>query len=334
MSLYISLLNNIAVSFFGGILSASFCNALSTRKRKLIFIGCMVLLPLIQSILYFSKGADFVRHIYPLAVHLPLVIVLWMLTGKLLWSVFSVQAAYLCCELRRWVALATVAVFSGRQMMQEVLEKKTDMVVGDRLSSTYFEENKRPFHNFGNSLVRFSINHLFKSDIRDIMTGYRAFSFQFVKTFPVLSKGFEIETEMSIHAVDKNMQISNIIIEYRDRPEGSESKLNTYSDGFKVLKTIGRLYKNYKPMNFFGILSLLLIIIAAILFVPIFVTYVQTGLVPRFPTLIASGFIVLAALQSFFSGMILDTFAQKNRQEFEAELNTMEMNYKDLLKKE
>ena len=155
------------------------------------------------------------------------------------------------------------------------------------------------------------------------MTGYRAFSFQFVKTFPVLSKGFEIETEMSIHAVDKNMQISNIIIEYRDRPEGSESKLNTYSDGFKVLKTIGRLYKNYKPMNFFGIL-----------FVPIFVTYVQTGLVPRFPTLIASGFIVLAALQSFFSGMILDTFAQKNRQEFESELNTMEMNYKDLLKKE
>jgi len=185
----------------------------------------------------------------------------------------------------------TYPVEYGRQMMQEVLEKKTDMVVGDRLSSTYFEENKRPFHNFGNSLVRFSINHLFKSDIRDIMTGYRAFSFQFVKTFPVLSKGFEIETEMSIHAVDKNMQISNIIIEYRDRPEGSESKLNTYSDGFKVLKTIGRLYKNYKPMNFFGILSLLLIIIAAILFVPIFVTYVQTGLVPRFPTLIASGFI-------------------------------------------
>lgn len=228
----------------------------------------------------------------------------------------------------------TYPVEYGRQMMQEVLEKKTDMVVGDRLSSTYFEENKRPFHNFGNSLVRFSINHLFKSDIRDIMTGYRAFSFQFVKTFPVLSKGFEIETEMSIHAVDKNMQISNIIIEYRDRPEGSESKLNTYSDGFKVLKTIGRLYKNYKPMNFFGILSLLLIIIAAILFVPIFVTYVQTGLVPRFPTLIASGFIVLAVLQSFFSGMILDTFAQKNRQEFESELNTMEMNYKDLLKKE
>ena len=223
---------------------------------------------------------------------------------------------------------------SAPEMIKQVLEHGADMVVGDRLSSTYFQENTRPFHNFGNSLVRKSINLFFHTDIKDIMTGYRAFSYQFVKSFPVLSKGFEIETEMSIHAVDKNMQISNIIIEYRDRPEGSESKLNTYSDGFKVLKTIGRLYKNYKPMNFFGILSLLLIIIAAILFVPIFVTYVQTGLVPRFPTLIASGFIVLAALQSFFSGMILDTFAQKNRQEFESELNTMEMNYKDLLKKE
>ena len=222
----------------------------------------------------------------------------------------------------------------GKQMAELVLQKKTDMVVGDRLSSTYFEENKRPFHNFGNSLVRGSINHLFHTNIRDIMTGYRAFSFLFAKSFPVLSKGFEIETEMTIHAVEKNMRIENVIIEYRDRPSGSESKLNTYSDGLKVLKTIGRLYKNYKPMNFFGILSLLLIIIAAILFVPIFVTYVQTGLVPRFPTLIASGFIVLAALQSFFSGMILDTFAQKNRQEFESELNTMEMNYKDLLKKE
>lgn len=225
----------------------------------------------------------------------------------------------------------TYPVEYGRQMMAEVLEKQADMVVGDRLSSTYFEENKRPFHNFGNSLVRFSINQLFKSDIRDIMTGYRAFSFQFVKTFPVLSKGFEIETEMSIHAVDKNMQISNVIIEYRDRPEGSESKLNTYSDGFRVLKTIFRLYKNYKPLSFFGFLALLLVIVATILFVPIVVTYVQTGLVPRFPTLIAAGFIVLAALQSFFSGMILDTLAQKNRQEFELELNSAETKYKELL---
>ena len=145
----------------------------------------------------------------------------------------------------------------GREMVNKVLERNVDMVVGDRLSSTYFEENKRPFHNFGNSLVRGSINRLFRSNIRDIMTGYRAFSYEFVKSFPVLSKGFEIETEMSIHAVDKNMAVENIIIEYRDRPQGSESKLNTYSDGFKVLKTIGRLYKNYKPMQFFGMVSLL-----------------------------------------------------------------------------
>lgn len=215
----------------------------------------------------------------------------------------------------------------GRQMIKEVLEKKMDMVVGDRLSSTYFEENKRPFHNFGNNLVKFFINHLFKSDIRDIMTGYRAFSYQFVKTFPVLSKGFEIETEMSIHAVDKNMHISNITIEYRDRPKGSESKLNTYSDGIRVLKTIFRLYKDYKPMNFFSLLTLFLGIIAVVLFVPIAATYVRTGLVPRFPTLITSGFIAMAALQSFFSGMILDTIVQKNRQEFEMELNLVEREY-------
>lgn len=215
----------------------------------------------------------------------------------------------------------------SRQMIKEVLDKKMDMVVGDRLTSTYYEENKRLFHNFGNNLVRFFINHLFKSNIRDIMTGYRAFSYQFVKTFPVLSKGFEIETEMSIHAVDKNMYISNVTIEYRDRPKGSESKLNTYSDGIRVLKTIFKLYRNYKPMNFFSLLALFLVFIAMILFVPIFVTYVQTGLVPRFPTLIASGFIVIAALQSFFSGMILDSIAQKSRQEFEMELHLVEKEY-------
>ena len=140
----------------------------------------------------------------------------------------------------------------GRQMVDLVLHKGTDMVVGDRLSSTYFEENKRPFHNFGNSLVRLSINKLFDNNIRDIMTGYRAFSYLFVKTFPVLSKGFEIETEMSIHAVEKNMRIENVVIEYRDRPEGSESKLDTYSDGAKVLGTIFRLFKNYRPMKFFA----------------------------------------------------------------------------------
>ena len=207
------------------------------------------------------------------------------------------------------------------EMAKRVLEKQVDMVVGDRLSSTYFTENKRPFHNWGNSVVRKSINMLFKTDIKDIMTGYRAFSYQFVKTFPVLSKGFEIETEMSIHAADKNMFVDNVIIEYRDRPEGSESKLNTYSDGIKVLGTIVRLYKNYKPMGFFGMLSLLLILIALVLFLPVFITYLQAGIVPRFPTLIGCGFIVLAAIQSFFSGVILQTIAQKSRQDFEIRLH-------------
>ena len=208
----------------------------------------------------------------------------------------------------------------GREMTDLVLERNVDMVVGDRLSSTYFEENKRPFHNFGNSLVRGTINKLFRSHIRDIMTGYRAFSYEFVKSFPVLSKGFEIETEMSIHAVDKNMNVANVIIEYRDRPEGSESKLNTYSDGFKVLKTIGRLYRNYKPMQFFGIAALILMIISAAMFIPVLVIYIKTGLVPNFPTLIVSGFIALAALESLFSGMILSTLAEKERQEFEFRL--------------
>lgn len=208
----------------------------------------------------------------------------------------------------------------ARQMADQVLQKNVDMVVGDRLSSTYFTENKRPFHNMGNTIVRQSINFLFKSKIKDIMTGYRAFSYQFVKSFPVLSKGFEIETEMSIHAIDKNMYIDNVIIEYRDRPEGSESKLNTYSDGFKVLFTILRLYKNYKPLNFFSTISIFLTIISAIFFIPILITYSQTGLVPNFPTLIVCGFIEMAALISLFAGIILQTLRQKDKQEFEMRL--------------
>lgn len=219
------------------------------------------------------------------------------------------------------------------EMINKVLEKKVDMVVGDRLSSTYFTENKRPFHNFGNSLVRKSINVLFKSDIKDIMTGYRAFSYQFVKSFPVLSKGFEIETEMSIHAIDKNMLLDNVVIDYRDRPEGSESKLNTYSDGFKVLKTIVKLFRNYKPMAFFGILSLVLAILATIFFVPVLVNYVKTGLVPNFPTLIVCGFVAIAAIQSLFSGLILQTMNQKNRQDFEMELMRIDYQYKELTNK-
>lgn len=220
----------------------------------------------------------------------------------------------------------------GREMVDKILERKVDMVVGDRLSSTYFEENKRPFHNFGNSLVRGTINRLFRSNIRDIMTGYRAFSYQFVKTFPVLSKGFEIETEMSIHAVDKNMLVENVIIDYRDRPDGSESKLNTYSDGAKVLKTIMGLYKNYKPMQFFGLLAAILMIIALAMFMPVFVVYLKTGLVPNFPTLIVSGFIAMAALQSFFAGLVLSTIVQKDRQLFEYKLQMVQMNALKILK--
>ena len=208
----------------------------------------------------------------------------------------------------------------ARQMVELVLQKQADMVVGDRLSSTYFTENKRPFHNLGNSLVRKSINVLFHNNIKDIMTGYRAFSYEFVKTFPVLSRGFEIETEMSIHAIDKNMHIENVVIDYRDRREGSESKLNTYSDGFKVLMTIARLYRTYRPLGFFGIVSLLFAIIALALFIPVSIDYMRTGLVARFPTLIVSGFIMLAAIISFFSGLVLHTIGQKNRQDFEMNL--------------
>ena len=211
----------------------------------------------------------------------------------------------------------------AREMADKVLYRNVDMVVGDRLSSTYFEENKRPFHNFGNSIVRNSINSLFKSDIKDIMTGYRAFSYMFVKTFPVLSKGFEIETEMSIHAVDKNLFVENVVIDYRDRPEGSESKLNTYSDGFKVLRTIFRLFKNYKPMQFFSLLALVLAIISVAFFAPVFVTFLKTGVVDKMPTLIVSGFTMLAAIQSLFSGLILATITQKNRQDFEMQLMNM-----------
>ena len=203
------------------------------------------------------------------------------------------------------------------QMVDRVLTYHADMVVGDRLSSTYFTENKRPFHNFGNSLMRIGINGLFRADIKDIMTGYRAFSYEFVKTFPVFSKGFEIETEMTIHAVNYGLQVDNVVVEYRDRPEGSESKLNTYRDGMKVIFKMLQLYKNYRPMGFFGLLSLVLVAVAAILFIPIFVDYLATGLVPRFPTLIVSGFMVLAGIQAFFAGMILSILAAKDKKDFE-----------------
>ena len=215
----------------------------------------------------------------------------------------------------------------AREMVDHVLNRKVDMVVGDRLSSTYFTENKRPFHNFGNNLVRGSINLLFQSDIKDIMTGCRAFSYQFVKSFPVLSKGFEIETEMSIYAVDRNMFIENVVIPYRDRPEGSESKLNTLSDGFKVLMTIGKLFRDYKPFLFFGVIALVLMLLSLVFFIPVLVEYIQTGLVPKFPTMIACGFAAIAAIQSFFSGLILESIRHKNRQDFELELIRIQNHY-------
>jgi glycosyltransferase involved in cell wall biosynthesis len=206
---------------------------------------------------------------------------------------------------------------SAKEMCSYILNKQADMVIGDRLSSTYFTENKRPFHNFGNKLVRGLINSLFKSNVRDIMTGYRAFSYDFVKTFPVLSRGFEIETEMTIHSLDKNFLLKEIPIEYRDRPEGSISKLNTYSDGFKVLKTIARLFKEYKPTIFFSIVSIIFLIISLIFGIPVFTEYFKTGLVPRYPTLIFSGFMLMISILMFICGIILEVVVKKHRQLFE-----------------
>ena len=221
---------------------------------------------------------------------------------------------------------------SARELCDRVLKHQADMVVGDRLSSTYFTENTRPFHNLGNRSVRFFINTLFDNNIRDVMTGYRAFSYEFVKTFPDLSRGFEIETEMTVHAVKQNMQVDNVIIQYRDRPQGSESKLNTYSDGFKVLKTIFNMFRNNRPFAFFGWLALILAVIAIAIQVPVFTAYLQTGLVERFPTLIVGGFLMLGALLSLFAGLILETLDKQNRRHFEMDLMMAENRKKQLLK--
>lgn len=209
----------------------------------------------------------------------------------------------------------------ARRMCDLVLQKGVDMVIGDRLSSTYFTENKRPFHNLGNRLVRGLINYLFESNVKDIMTGYRAFSFDFVKHFPVLSRGFEIETEMTIHALDKNFLLEEIPVQYKDRPEGSVSKLNTYSDGAKVLMTIFRLFRDYQPLRFFTICSVILWIIALLMFVPVFIEYLQTGLVPRFPTLIVSTVIAVIALLLWVCGLILEVVNKKHRQLYEILMN-------------
>lgn len=215
------------------------------------------------------------------------------------------------------------------EMVRLVLEKQADMVVGDRLSSTYYTQNKRPFHNFGNDLVRFCTNHLFGGKIKDIMTGYRAFSYQFVKSYPVLSKGFEIETEMTIHALQRNMQVENVVIEYRDRPEGSESKLNTYSDGFKVLRTILRLYKNYRPLSFFGIIAAFLAILSVGFLLPVLQEYFVTGLVSRFPTLIVCGLTMIAALSTFMAGVLLDSQLSKDKRDFEFQLQMVRQWHKN-----
>lgn len=217
---------------------------------------------------------------------------------------------------------------NAREMCDLILQGKADMVIGDRLSSTYFEENKRPFHGFGNVLVRKFINMFWgnnKNIIVDVMTGYRAFSPMFVKTFPVLSKGFEIETEMTIHALDKNLLLKSVPVSYRDRPEGSFSKLNTYTDGFKVLLTIFILYKNYKPLKFFGSIGLILALLALVMFIPVFAEYLQTGLVPKLPTLVVSSIMMLAAFLSFVCGLILDTENQKDKQFFELQMNLIKM---------
>lgn len=210
---------------------------------------------------------------------------------------------------------------TARAMCDLVSIDGYDMVIGDRLSSTYFEENRRPFHNFGNSLVRMLINRLFHADIKDIMTGYRAFSRPFVKHFPVLSKGFEIETEMTIHALDKNFLIAEIPVPYRNRPAGSESKLKTYADGAKVLMTISNLFRNYKPFVFFSAVAAIFFLVSLLLFIPVFIDYLETGLVPRFPTLIVSGMLALLAFMFFFCGMVLEVIAKKHKQLFEILMN-------------
>ncbi|WP_125982747.1 glycosyltransferase family 2 protein [Loigolactobacillus iwatensis] len=221
------------------------------------------------------------------------------------------------------------------EMAAKVFDHHVDMVVGDRLSSSYFEENKRPFHNLGNVIVRKSINFFFKNDIKDIMTGYRAFSYQFVKSYPVLSRGFEIETEMSILAIENNMLIENQVIDYRDRPDGSESKLNTYSDGFKVLRRIFTLFRNYRPLQFYSIISVLLILFATVLFFPnVWIPYIQTGLVDKMPTLVVCGFLLLTGIISYSSGMILDSIVQKEQREFEFRLEIIQQQFKRQLQEQ
>lgn len=211
------------------------------------------------------------------------------------------------------------------KLVQPVLDGDADMVVGDRLSSTYLKENKRQFHGFGNKLVRFLIGWIFHHPIHDVMTGYRGFSRRFVKNCPILSEGFEIETEMTLFALDKRLPIVEVPIAYRDRPQGSISKLNTFSDGFKVLMMIFNMFRNYKPLAFFSSMALVLFLIGLLAMFPVFREYLRTGLVPNFPTLIVAGFTVLAGLLSFICGLILDSIKKYHDQQFEIGLAHEEM---------
>ena len=203
---------------------------------------------------------------------------------------------------------------------QIILDKQADMIIGDRLSSTYFEENDRRFHNSGNKFVRGSINTFFKSDLHDIMTGMRAFNYEFVKSFPIRSKEFEIETEMSVFALMNNFVIKEIPIEYRDRQEGSESKLNTFSDGYKVIRMIFALIRDQRPLMFFTVMSLILLIIAGIYFFPILFKFFSTGYVLQIPTLIVISTVVIVAAMTFFAGVLLHVLKHHHEEELERHL--------------
>ena len=210
-----------------------------------------------------------------------------------------------------------------------VLSKKADMVIGDRLSSTYFEENKRRFHNSGNKLVRKLINFIFKNDISDIMTGMRGFSYEFVKSFPVSSKEFEIETEMTIFALNHNFLIKELPIEYKDRMEGSESKLNTFSDGYKVISLLFGLFRDVKPLFFFSLITLVLLIIASMYFFPVLIGFFRTGFVEKVPTLITVGVVVIVAVIIFFTGVVLHIIRKQHDENFEHYLTMITQNKKD-----
>ena len=220
----------------------------------------------------------------------------------------------------------TYSAKDAKKICEPILNDKADIVIGDRLSSSYFTENKRPFHGIGNKMVSLLINKIFKSHINDIMTGYRAINYEFAKSFPILSKGFEIETEMAIFAIDKNFRIIEMPVAYKDRASDNPSKLNTYSDGYRVLKTIAVLFKEYKPSIFFNIISLTFYIAAALLSAPIIVEYSQTGLVPRLPTLIVSGFLVVIGILLNITGLILQVIVKKNRQIYELFFNFLQIN--------